>query len=69
MAVSLEQYLKNESTVKQARSKASKAKAALATAQKAVAGVPASAGPAVIQQAQNALALAQADLTKQSKQE
>jgi len=60
MAVSLEQYLKNESTVKQARSKASKAKAALTTAQKAIAGVPASAGPTVLQQAQTALALAQA---------
>ena len=59
MAVSLEQYLKNESTVKQARSKASKAKAALANAQRAAAGVPASAGPAVLQQAQSALALAQ----------
>ena len=60
MAVSLEQYLKNESTVKQARSKASKAKAALTTAQKAITGVPASAGPTVLQQAQTALALAQA---------
>lgn len=59
MAVSLEQYLKNDSTVKQARSKASKAKAAFTTAQKAVAGVPANAGPTVLQQAQNALALAQ----------
>lgn len=59
MAVSLEQYLKNDSTVKQARSKASKAKAALTTAQRAVAGVPANAGPTVLQQAQNALALAQ----------
>ena len=38
MAVSLEQYLKNESTVKQARSKAAKAKAALANAQRAAAG-------------------------------
>ena len=35
MAVSLEQYLKNESTVKQARDRASKAKAALANAQRA----------------------------------
>ena len=59
MAVSLDQYLKNESTVKQARNKATKAKAALTNAQRAAAGVPASAGAAVAQQAKNALALAQ----------
>jgi hypothetical protein len=60
MAVSLEQYLKDESTVKQARSKSAKAKAALANAQRAAAGVPASAGATVAQQAKDALALAQA---------
>ena len=60
MAVSLEQYLKNESTVKQARSKSTKAKAALANAQRAATGVPASAGAAVVQQTKDALALAQA---------
>jgi len=60
MAVSLEQYLKNESTVKQARNKATKAKAALTNAQRAAAGVPASAGATVAQQAKDALALAQA---------
>ena len=60
MAVSLEQYLKNESTVKQSRSKAAKAKAALANAQKAAAGVPASAGAAVSKQVKDALAAAQA---------
>lgn len=60
MAVSLEQYLRNESTVKQARSKAAKAKAALTNAQRASAGVPASAGAAVAQQVKDALALAQA---------
>lgn len=59
MAVSLEQYLKNESTVKQARTKAAKAKAALANAQKAAAGVPASAGAAVSKQVKDALATAQ----------
>jgi hypothetical protein len=59
MAVSLEQYLKNESTVKQARSRAAKAKAALSNAQRAAAGVPASAGAAVAQQTKDALALAQ----------
>jgi hypothetical protein len=60
MAVSLEQYLKNESTVKQARSKAAKAKAALANAQRAAAGVPASAGAEVSKQVKDALATAQA---------
>jgi len=60
MAVSLEQYLKNESTVKQARSKASKAKAALINAQRAAASVPASAGALVKKQTEDALALAQA---------
>jgi hypothetical protein len=60
MAVSLEQYLKNESTVKQARSRSTKAKAALTNAQRAAAGVPASAGATVAQQAKDALALAQA---------
>jgi len=60
MAVSLEQYLKNESTVKQARSRSTKAKAALTNAQRAAAGVPASAGAAVVQQTKDALALAQA---------
>ena len=59
MAVSLEQYLKNESTVKQARSKASKAKAALLNAQRAAASVPASAGALVKKQTEDALALAQ----------
>ena len=60
MAVSLEQYLKNESTVKQARSRSTKAKAALTNAQRAAAGVPASAGATVVQQTKDALALAQA---------
>lgn len=60
MAVSLEQYLKNDSTVKQARSAASKAKAALANAQRAASGVPASAGANVIKQVQDALSIAQA---------
>jgi hypothetical protein len=60
MAVSLEQYLKDESTVKQARSKASKAKAALANAQRAASSVPASAGALVKKQTEDALALAQA---------
>ena len=60
MAVSLEQYLKDESTVKQARSKVSKAKAALANAQRAASSVPASAGALVKKQTEDALALAQA---------
>jgi hypothetical protein len=60
MAVSLEQYLKNEGTVKQARSKASKARAALTNAQRAAASVPASAGALVKKQTEDALALAQA---------
>jgi hypothetical protein len=60
MAVSLEQYLKDESTVKQARSRSAKAKAALTNAQRAAAGVPASAGATVAQQTKDALALAQA---------
>lgn len=59
MAVSLEQYLKSESTVKQARDRASKAKAALANAQRAASSVPPNASALVKKQTQDALALAQ----------